>query len=121
MRVLNIDTEYYLYPKDIKSQSDFARFLNNTSDKFIFLKKLLQERCAEPYFISEDIKEVVLNINNINEFSDAEVVVMENEAYEQMLENVKKKLCKKCEYKDDCEDLREVLCLNGTCISFCEE
>ncbi len=121
MKVLNIDAEYYLYPVGVENIDDFASLLNKTDDKFILMKKLLQKRCVEPYFISEDIENVYVNISNISEFSDFEAVVMENEAYEKMLENVKAKLCKKCEFNDDCEDRREELCLNGKCDSFCEE
>ncbi len=121
MKVLNVDGEYFLYPSGVENIADFAKELNETNDKFIALKKLLQKRCVEPYFISEDIENVYLNVNNISEICESEAVVMENEAYEKMLENVKAKLCKKCEFKDDCEDLREELCLNGTCESFSEE
>lgn len=126
MKVLAINGDFYLYPANVSSVDEFADFLENSDKKFIKMRKLFETKCVSPYYIFEEIKEAWLSVANIDEFCEAEVVVSNRDDYEKMLNGVKKKLCARCEEKDNCfsdpkEEYREKLCLDGSCFEFCEE
>ncbi len=126
MKVLSINGEFYLYPSNCATPDEFSAFLSSDDSKFIKIRKLFENNCVSPYYILEEIKEVWLSVASIDEFYEEEVVIFDREEYEKMLQNVKKKLCARCEDKDECfndkkEEYREKLCLDGTCFEFCEE
>lgn len=126
MKVLNIDGEYFLYPNGINSVDEFSVLLDTYNHKFIKIRKLFEKNCVSPYYIFEEIKEIHLSVSNINEFVEEEVVILNRDEYEKLLNNVKNKLCSRCEEREDCfanqkEEYRESLCLDGTCFGFCEE
>ena len=124
MKVLNIDGEYFLYPKDVENVDEFAVFLDESMRKFIKIRKLFEKDCVRPYSVLEEIKEVHLSVQNITEFFDEEVVILNRDEYEKMLNNVKAKLCSKCDEHDEClknNDYKEKLCLDCTCCDFYKE
>lgn len=125
MKVLYIDYEYYSYPEGVSSLDEFIDMLENKKRKFIKMKRLFEVGCVSPYFILEKMQDVYISISGINEIFEEEVVVMEEKEYVKMLENVKKKRCSSCDNKDDCfkneKELREKLCLDGSCNEYCEE
>ena len=113
MKVLYISafSENYLYPNGVNSVEEFKDYLENYDGKFLPLRRLFETNCVSPYYILEEIKEVV---------------VLDREQYDKMLENIKKRLCVSCEDRDEClsskkEEYREKICLDGSCDEFCEE
>ena len=126
MKVLNLNGDFYLYPKDSASTDAFANMLENNDKKYIKLRKLIEKNCVSPYYILEEIKEVHIRVDSIDEISEEEVVILERDEYEKMLINVKKKLCARRDERDECfsdskEEFREKLCLDGSCFEFCED
>ena len=55
MKVLNIDGEYFLYPKDVENVDEFAVFLDESMRKFIKIRKLFEKDCVRPYYGLEEI------------------------------------------------------------------
>ena len=55
-KLLQLDTNYYRFPEGIKTADEFAKFANNSSQKFVKLTMYDEEHCIEPYFIEEDKK-----------------------------------------------------------------
>lgn len=125
MKVLYIDYEYYAYPEGVSTLDEFVNMLENNNRKFLKMKRLFEVGCVSPYFIIEEMQDVYISVSGINEIFEAEIVVMEEKEYLKMLENVKKKRCSLCAEKEDCfkneKELREKLCLDGSCDEYCEE
>ena len=121
MKILEIDYDYYYYPQDISSLEDFIEYANSHYNSFIKLTQFQTENCVFPYFISEETKEVYLNIANINKFAEEDVTVLPRLDYDIRLEQVVKKNCIDCvNYEEDseCANLkvfREKLSLDGEC------
>ena len=118
--------EHYLYPNGVDSIEGFAEYLEKNSAKFLKLRRLFEINCVAPYYIFEEIREVYVSASLIDEFYEEEVVVLDEKEYNKMLENIKKKLCYKCEDKGECltspkQEFRCKICLDGTCDEFCEE
>ena len=124
MKVLNIDYDYYFYPQGIESLEDFIASLNADYNRFILLSRFETEKCAFPYFIREDVKQVYLNVANIDKIWEDEVTVLDRVEYERRLADVVAQKCKDCVYYE--EDLdgdnmkghREKLTLDGECWSY---
>lgn len=128
MKVLyfNGSGEHYLYPNGVNSIDEFAEYLEKNNTKFLKLRRLFEKNCVAPYYIFEEISEVYVSTGLIDEFYEEEVVVLDEKEYNKMLENIKKKLCYKCEDRGECltspkQDFREKICLDGSCDEFCEE
>ena len=128
MKVLYFEgtSKYYLYPDGVHNLEEFSDFLEICKTDFFKIRALFEKNCVQPYFIFEEIKEVYVAKASIDEFYEAEVVVLERDEYEKMLVNIKKKLCSRCEEKEECykdskQEYREKICLDGTCFEFCEE
>lgn len=118
--------EHYLYPNGVNSACDFAEYLEKNDAKFLKLRRLFEKNCVAPYYILEEIKKVYVSVNHIDEFYEKEVVVLDEKEYNKMLENIKKKLCCKCEDRDEClsdpkQEFRCKICLDGSCDEFFEE
>lgn len=124
MKVLNIDYDYYVYPQGIESLEAFIASLNADYNRFILLSRFETEKCAFPYFIREDVKQVYLNVANIDKIWEDEVTVLDRVEYERRLAEAVAKKCKDCVYYE--EDLdgdnmkghREKLTLDGECWSY---
>ena len=106
MKVLNINSEYYLFPASNTNFDDFAIMLSEEKDKFIKLRRLNESECVHPYYVLEEIKDVYVRVDSIDD---------------KLLKNIQNKLCKRCEERDCCEDYKDKLCLDGKCPEFCEE
>ena len=65
MKILQLDTNYYKFPEGIKTADEFAKFANNSSQKFVKLTMYSEEHCMEPYFIEEDKRMVWVNLSQI--------------------------------------------------------
>lgn len=124
MKVLNIDYDYYVYPQGIESLEAFIASLNADYNRFILLSRFETEKCAFPYFIREDVKQVYLNVANIDKIWEDEVTVLDRAEYERRLAEAVAQKCKDCVYYE--EDLdgdnmkghREKLTLDGECWSY---
>lgn len=124
MKVLNIDYDYYVYPQGIESLEAFIASLNADYNRFILLSRFETEKCAFPYFIREDVKQVYLNVANIDKIWEDEVTVLDRVEYERRLAEAVAQKCKDCVYYE--EDLdgdnmkghREKLTLDGECWSY---
>ncbi len=121
MKILEIDYDYYYYPQDISSVDAFMEYANSHYHSFIKLIRLETEKCAFPYFIEEETKEVYVNIATMEKISEQEVTVLCRLDYDIRLEQVVKKKCIDCvHYEEDLEGdnlkgHREKISLDGEC------
>lgn len=124
MKILEIDYEYYYYPKGISCIEDFITYANEHYNTFIALTRFETENCTFPYFISEDTKPVYVNIANIDKISEEDVTVLCRLDYDIRLEQVVKKKCIDCvHYEEDSEGdnlkgHRERISLDGECLGY---
>lgn len=124
MKVLNIDYDYYFYPQGIESLEAFIASLNADYNRFILLSRFETEKCAFPYFIREDVKQVYLNVANIDKIWEDEVTVLDRVEYERRLAEAVAQKCKDCVYYeeeldgDNMKGHREKLTLDGECWSY---
>lgn len=121
MKILEIDYDHYYYPKGISCLDDFIVYANEHYNTFIKLTKFETQNCTFPYFISEDTKEVYVNIANMEKISEEDVTVLCRLDYDIRLEQVVKKKCIDCvHYEEDSEGddfkgHREKISLDGEC------
>lgn len=121
MKILEIDYDYYYYPKGCSCLDDFIAYANKNFNSFIKLTRFETQNCKLPYFISEDIKEVYINIAAMEKVTEEDVTVLSRLDYEIRLEQVVKKKCIDCiHYEEDTEGdnlegHREKLSLDGEC------
>ena len=121
MKVLNINSEYYLFPASNTNFDDFAKSISCEKEKFIKLRRLVENECVHPYYVLEEIKEVYVRVDSIDEFYEDEIVILSREEYDKLLKNIQSKLCTLCAENGFCEDYKDKLCLDGKCAEFCEE
>ena len=121
MKILEIDYDYYYYPKGVSCLDDFIVYANEHYNTFIKLTRFETQNCTFPYLISEDIKEVYVNIANMEKIREEDVTVLCRSDYDIRLEQVVKKKCIDClHYEEDSEEdnlkgHREKLSLDGEC------
>ncbi len=121
MKILEIDYDYYYYPQGIFCIEEFIAYANKHYNTFIKLTRFETENCAFPYFISEETKQVYVNIATMEKISEAEVTVLCRLDYDIRLEQVVKQKCIDCvHYEEDNEGdnlkgHREKLSLDGEC------
>lgn len=121
MKIIEIDYAYYSYPKGITNIKQFVDFLNNNYNSFIELSQFITDNCGYPYFISEDVKTVYMNVSAIKNVSEDEITVLSREEYETRLLQVVKEKCVDCvHYEEDMQGdnligHREKLTLDGEC------
>lgn len=121
MKIIEIDYDYYYYPKGISCLDDFIVYANEHYNTFIKLTMFETQNCTFPYLISEDTKEVYVNIANMGKISEEDVTVLCRLDYDIRLEQVVKKKCIDCvHYEEDSEGdnlkgHREKLSLDGKC------
>lgn len=101
MKILEIDYDYYYYPKDISGIDQFIEYANAHYNTFIKLTRFETENCTFPYFINEDTKEVYVNIARMEKITEAEVTVLPRIDYEIRLEQVVKKKCIDCVHYEE--------------------
>ena len=122
MKVLQIDYDFYMLPEGMESIHDLIWHLNyENHDTFMRFLQFQTENCRYPYFISEDVKTVYLNIDRKEMISEEEVTVLSRAEYDRRLAEVIKKKCVGCvNFFDDgsFHGLREKLSLDGECYAF---
>lgn len=124
MRILEIDYDYYYYPQGISCIDEFASYTNDNYNTFIKLTRLETENCAFPYFISEETKQVYLNIATIKVMTEVEATVLARLDYDIKLEQVVKNKCINClHYEEDAEGdnlkgHRDKISLDGECWAY---
>lgn len=121
MKILEIDYDYYYYPQGISCIEDFITYANEHYNTFIKLTRFETEKCAFPYFISEETNQVYVNIASMEKISETEVTVLGRLDYDIRLQQVVKQKCIDCvHYEEDNEGdnlkgHREKLSLDGEC------
>ena len=121
MKILKIDYDYYYYPKDYPNMESFIKYANEHYNTFIELTQFETENCVFPYFISEEVKHVFINIASIEKISEAEASILCRLDYDARLEQALKKKCIDCvHYEEDSEGdnfrgHREKISLDGEC------
>ena len=121
MKILEIDYEYYYYPQDISCIDDFITYANENYNSFIKLTRLETENCTFPFFISEETKQVFINVARIQRITESEATVLCRLYYDIRLEQVVKSKCVNCiHYEEDSEGdnlkgHREKISLDGEC------
>ena len=122
MKLLQIDNNYYAFPKEMKNIESFIDFINNTKQKFLKLTMYDEQHCVAPYFIEEEKKEVYVNISMMNIIEAVEGEVMPRIDYECRLHHVVREKCYDCVHfmgdSDNLDGHYERLCLNGHCWAY---
>lgn len=102
MKAIEIEYDYYQYPKGITSLRQFADYLNNSNLKFIEIVRFIDDNCKEPYFISEETETVYLNVSQIKYIREVEITVLPKIEYERRLKKIVAEKCTSCsEYDED--------------------
>ena len=117
MKVLEIDYNYYYYPNGITTIVDFINYTNTHFHSFLKLTHLNEENCNFPYLISEDIKEVYINVANINQIREVEAIILSQKEYDERLQQVIQQKCLDCIHYEEgtLEGHHKNLSLNGDC------
>jgi len=122
MQILNIDGDYYKFPKNISTIEKFMRFVGEHYNSFIPLTQYQTENCAFPYLIEEETKTVYVNLARVGQiYAEEATVIPTRKEYEDRLRQIIKVKCVDCiHYKED-EDgdnlsgHSEKLTLDGKC------
>lgn len=121
MKILEIDYDYYYYPKGITCISEFIEYVNMHYNSFVELTQFETENCVFPYLIKEDTTPVYVNIANLNKIQEVEATILCRLDYEVRLEQIVAKKCVDCiNYEeelegDNLEGHRGKLSLDGKC------
>ncbi|MBP5694559.1 MAG: hypothetical protein J6X03_03815, partial [Bacilli bacterium] len=84
-KLLKLDINYYRFPEGIKTADEFAKFANNSSQKFVKLTMYSDEHCVEPYFIEEDKRTTWVNLSQITVIEEIDGEVLPRIDYEYRL------------------------------------
>ena len=121
MKILEIDYDYYYFPQDISCIDDFIKYANGNFNSFIKLVRLETENCNFPFLISEDTKEVYVNIASMGWITERDVTVLSRSEYDARLSELVKSKCLGCaHYEEDAvgdnlKGHREKISLDGEC------
>lgn len=121
MKIIEIDYDYYYYPQAISCIEGFIEYINSHYNHFIKLTRFETQNCAFPYFISEETKNVYVNVATMEKITEADVTVLCRSEYDARLEEAVKKKCIDCvHYKEELEGdnlkgHRGKLSLDGEC------
>ena len=119
MKLLQINNNYYAFPKEMKNIEEFIDFINNTKRKFLKLTMYDEQHCVAPYFIEEEKKELYVNISMMNIIEAVEAEVMPRIDYECRLHRLVREKCYDCVNfmgnPDNLDGHYERLCLDGYC------
>ncbi len=122
MKLLQIDNNYYAFPKEMKNIEEFIEFINNTELKFLKLTMYDENHCVAPYFIEEEKTEVYVNISMMRTIEAIEAEVMPRIDYECRLLRVVREKCHDCVNflgnPDNLEGHYERLSLDGHCWAY---
>lgn len=118
MKLLNIDSKFYAFPKGINGIEEFILFVKQNYYSFIEMTEYLDENCQEPFFIEEDKRIAYLNLARIERFFEFEGEVLSRKQYDKKLIEIANKKCLSCMWHNDTDTLdtiRPNLCLDGSC------
>lgn len=121
MKVIEMDCEFYLYPKGINNLEELKTFFNENFKSFISLKRINDAMGVFPHFIEEEVEDTIVNVSNISNIYEREVSFIKREEYIKKLKKLASVVCKDCLcYGDECmtekiETYIDKLCLDGEC------
>lgn len=122
MKTFYYKTNTYEMPEDLTFQKFIERLHKNPYIAVHFLK---EDRCMAPYFIKEDIQNVLLKIDEPDRVIECEGFVFEKEEYDRKLREQVKKKCVGCvKYDGNPQNLKGndiEMTLNGVCLQKREE
>ncbi len=102
MKILEIDYDYYYYPEDCRCIEDFIRYVNEHYNTFICLTRFETENCTFPYLISEETKQIYVNVAAIEKINEEDATVLSRSDYDSRLEQAVKNKCTDCiHYQED--------------------
>lgn len=111
------DENYYLVPKEYANFNQFKASLVPNST--IALQCLKQNNCLAPYFVEEEIENVILMIKDPTRIFKVEITILTREKYDEKLRKLVKKTCVGCKrYGNDFNDLtghHQELTLDNVC------
>ena len=79
------EMEQYLYPDNISSLDQFVEEIVEKSSGFVKMQYLNNDSETNPFFVSEDIKTVYVNFNNLTTLEEDEVMLMSDAEFEEQL------------------------------------
>ena len=122
IKLLQLDSNYYRFPKGINTADEFAEYANNSGQKFVKLTLYSGEHSVEPYFIEEDKRTIWVNLSQITYIEEIDGEVLSRIDYERRLRQVVRQKCLDCvNFQGDPDNLDghyERLCLDGRCWSY---
>ena len=90
------EMEQYLYPDNISSLDQFVEEIVEKSSCFVKMQYLNNDSETNPFFVSEDIKTVYVNFNNLTTLEEDEVMLMSDAEFEEQLAPFTYDICKGC-------------------------
>jgi hypothetical protein len=92
------EMEQYLYPDNISTLDQFMQEIVAKSDGFVKLQYLNNDSETNPFFVSEDVKTVYVNFNNLTTIEEDEVMLMSDAEFEEQLAPFTFDICKGCAF-----------------------
>ena len=124
MKILQIDYNFYYFPKNMSCIAEFIEYVNKNYNSFIELTRFETDNCVFPYLIKEETDQFYINIATMASVKEVDATVLCRAEYDARLEQVVKKKCVDCVYYE--EDMegdnltghREKLSLDGECFGY---
>ena len=92
------EMEQYLYPDNISSLDQFVEEVVSKSNGFVKMQYLNNDSDTNPFFVSEDIREVYVNFNNLTTLEEDEVMLMSDAEFEEQLAPFTYDICRGCAF-----------------------
>ena len=92
------EMEHYLYPDNISSLDQFVEEIVEKSSGFVKMQYLNNDSETNPFFVSEDIKTVYVNFDNLTTLEEDEVMLMSDAEFEEQLAPFTYDICKGCAF-----------------------
>lgn len=96
MKILQLDDNYFKFPKGVSSIEEFVDFVNSNSPRFTKMIMLSDDHSVAPYFIEEEQKVVFVNCSQVKIIEEINGQVMPRVEYERRLLDVVRKKCVSC-------------------------
>lgn len=122
MRTFYYKMNTYRIPDDRTIQELIVDLKKNP---YIVLQRFKEERCMAPYFIEEDVQNVLIKIEDTERIIESESFIYSNEEYEKILREHVAIKCPGCvRYDGEVKNLERnnmVMTMNGICLQRKEE
>lgn len=120
MKVLYFNGSYYQFPNGIMNINDMNNYIKESKEIFIPFIRYETENCVHPYYIREEIKQVLINFSSVCEIEECEINVLSKKQYDERLLVCVEEVCSYCVNcsEDNCDDMkghRERINLDGEC------